>query len=100
MKTMPLSVLTIALLRPLTAVAGEAVAIEGSSIIGNRELPKVLYIVPWKQAQPGQMVVRPFSSLYEQTLEPVERTVLLRQLKYFKSTRQSSAKTSKPLPQE
>ena len=100
MKMMFFSVLTLPLLISLPAIAAEAVAIEGSSIIGNRELPKALYIVPWKQAQPGQMVVRPFSSLYEQTLEPVERTVLLRQLKYFKSTRHSSAKTSNPLPQE
>ncbi|MBI1195912.1 MAG: hypothetical protein GC138_08705 [Gammaproteobacteria bacterium] len=65
------------------AAAVEPIGIEGTTIIGNRELPKVLYIVPWKHAEPGNLVVRPFSSLYDQTLEPVDREVLLRRLDYF-----------------
>ncbi len=93
------------LLPCLFLAAGSAIAetviLDGTSIIGNRELPKALYIVPWKKAQPGQMVVRPFSSLYEQTLEPVDRDVLLRQLKYFKSAHHSTAnKANPPLPKE
>jgi len=65
------------------ATAAESTGIEGTSIIGNRELPKVLYIVPWKPAQPGALVVRPFASLYDQSLEPADREVLLRELGYF-----------------
>lgn len=63
--------------------AAEPTGIEGTTIIGNRELPKALYIVPWKQAEAGGLVVRPFSSLYDQTLDPVDREVLLRRLDYF-----------------
>lgn len=65
------------------AVAAEPAAVEGTTIIGNRELPKILYIVPWKQAEPGNLVVRPFGSLYDQSLEPVDREVLTRRLEYF-----------------
>jgi len=65
--------------------AEEPKSTQGTTIIGNRELPKALYIVPWKAARPGSMVIRPFSSLYDQVLEPLDRDVLLRQMKYFKS---------------
>ncbi|MFQ5486983.1 MAG: hypothetical protein ACE5ET_00875 [Gammaproteobacteria bacterium] len=78
------------------ALAGDAIEMEGTTIIGNRELPKVLYIVPWKQAEPGQMVVRPFSTLYDQALEPVDREVLRRQLDYFNAfNRETHSQTSK-----
>jgi len=70
------------------ALATEPDGIEGTTIIGNRELPKVLYIVPWKPAQPGSLVVKPFSSLYDQSLEPVDREVLLRRLNYFNANDQ------------
>ena len=33
--------------------------LESSSITGNRELPKVLYIVPWKKADLGDLTVAP-----------------------------------------
>ncbi|HHH35554.1 MAG TPA: hypothetical protein ENK48_01835 [Gammaproteobacteria bacterium] len=74
-----------ALLPAAVPAANEAIRMEGTTIIGNRELPKVLYIVPWKQARPGEMVVRPFSTLYDQALAPVDREVLRRQINYFKA---------------
>ncbi len=78
------------------ALAGDAIEMEGTTIIGNRELPKVLYIVPWKQAEPGQMVVRPFSTLYDEALMPVDREVLRRQLNYFNAfDQQTHSQTNK-----
>ncbi len=74
----------------VTAVAQEntakdAIALEGTTIIGNRELPTVLSIVPWKRARPGDRVARPFSSLHEETLAPLDPPVLRRQLRYFQA---------------
>jgi hypothetical protein len=56
--------------------------LEGSQIIGNRELPKVLYIVPWKKPLPGDLVGRPVQSLLDEALAPVDRDVFRRQVHY------------------
>ena len=36
-----------------SAFAQDRADIDRTQIIGNRELPKVLYIVPWKKPPPG-----------------------------------------------
>jgi hypothetical protein len=56
--------------------------LEGTQIIGNRELPKVTYIVPWKKPQPGDLVGRPVQSLLDEALAPIDRDVFRRQVQY------------------
>jgi hypothetical protein len=51
-------------------------------IIGNRELPKVLYIVPWKKAMPGDLSGRPLKSVLDEEMAPVDRDVFRRQVRY------------------
>src|SRR4030095_11179238 len=53
-----------------------------TQIIGNRELPKVLYIVPWKKPVPGDMSGRPLDSVLDEALAPVDRDVFRRQVRY------------------
>nr|MDJ0834158.1 hypothetical protein [Gammaproteobacteria bacterium] len=43
--------------------AQEKLEMEGTAIIGNRELPKVLYIVPWKSAERIALSTPPYSSV-------------------------------------
>lgn len=57
--------------------------LESSAITGNRELPKVLYIVPWKKADMGDLIGRPANSLLDEVLTPVDREVFRRQTDYF-----------------
>jgi hypothetical protein len=57
-----------------------------TQIIGNRELPKVLYIVPWKKPLPGQVSARARSSVLDEALAPVDRDVFRRQLRYRAQT--------------
>ena len=57
--------------------------LESTAITGNRELPKVLYIVPWKKADLGDLVGRPANSLLDEVLTPVDRDVFRRQTEYF-----------------
>ncbi len=59
-----------------------ALRLESSVVTGNRELPKVMSIVPWKKSQPGELVGRPSSSLLNEVLSPVDREVFRRQLNY------------------
>jgi len=58
---------------------------DGTTVIGNRELPKALHIVPWKAADSGELAGRPLNSLVNQTLEPVDRDVFLREIEYYEA---------------
>lgn len=62
--------------------AADRADLEGTSIIGSRELPKVTYIVPWKKPLPGDLVGRPVASLLDEALAPVDRDVFRRQVEY------------------
>jgi hypothetical protein len=52
-------------------------------IRGNQELPKVLYIVPWKDPGLADPAGRPLNSLVDEALSPVDRDVFRRQMRYF-----------------
>lgn len=54
-----------------------------TSITGNQELPKVLYIVPWKKSDLGDLVGRPVNTLLDEVLEPVDPEVFERHLSYY-----------------
>ena len=64
------------------AFAQDRADIDRTQIIGNRELPKVLYIVPWKKPLPGQLSGRPVQSVLDEALSPVDRAVFRRQVDY------------------
>ena len=64
------------------AWAADRADLEGTQIRGNRELPKVLYIVPWKQPLPTELVGRPATSVLDEVLSPVDRDVFERQVRY------------------
>ena len=66
----------------VSARAADRADLEGTQILGNRELPKVLYIVPWKQPLPGELVGRPASSVLDEALAPVDREVFEREVRY------------------
>ena len=67
------------------AVPPSDVELEGLSIKGNQELPKSLYIVPWKASELGDIAGLPSGSLLNESLQPVERDVFQRQLRYYDS---------------
>lgn len=54
-----------------------------TAITGNRELPKVMSIVPWKAAEPPSGPDRPMGSLVEAVLAPLDRDVFRREVVYF-----------------
>ncbi|MGH8136441.1 MAG: hypothetical protein ACRER4_08835 [Steroidobacteraceae bacterium] len=59
--------------------------LETTSITGNRELPKVMYIVPWKKADLGDLSGRPARSLIDEVLAPVDRDVFRREVGYYEA---------------
>lgn len=60
-------------------------------ITGNAELPRVLYIVPWKKANPGDLMGKPVNSLLDDVLQPIDRGEFRRQLRYFDALNQTEA---------
>lgn len=63
--------------------AEDRVDLEGTTITGNRELPKILYIVPWKKSDPNNLLDRPVTSLLDEILGPIDRDVFRRQVEYY-----------------
>jgi hypothetical protein len=54
-----------------------------TQVTGNRELPNVMYVVPWKRPDLGEFAGRPPKSLLDELLAPVDRDVFRRQNRYF-----------------
>jgi hypothetical protein len=44
-----------------------------------------MVIVPWKKADLGELTGRPANSLLNEVLEPVDREVFRRELRYFEA---------------
>jgi hypothetical protein len=74
--------------------------LDSTAITGNRELPKVLYIVPWKKADIGDLIGRPANSLLDEVLTPVDREVFRRQTDYFTKLNAEVAPPAGPPPAE
>jgi len=65
--------------------------LDTTQITGNRELPKVLYIVPWKQSDLGDLMGRPANSLLDEVLAPVDRDVFRRENRYYDALQPDTA---------
>jgi hypothetical protein len=58
-------------------------ALGATDITGNKELPKVMVIVPWKDSMGAGGVIKPTDSLMDEALEPVDRGVFQRRIRYY-----------------
>ena len=76
------------LLLQTVAIAGdnkvdsEVKELSGISIIGNKEAPKSLYIVPWQNSEVG-VATSLNSGLLDDSMRPVDKEVFLRELDYY-----------------
>ncbi|MEO0423872.1 MAG: hypothetical protein AAF184_16150 [Pseudomonadota bacterium] len=59
------------------------IELQTTSVSGNRELPRVMVVVPWKSAAPAELGGRPIVSLVEEALAPVDPEVFRRELEYY-----------------
>ncbi len=80
-----------------TRANADRIDLDTTQITGNRELPKVLYIVPWKRPELGDLVGRPLNSLLDEVLSPVDRDVFRRENRYFNAL-QSGGEKLAPTP--
>jgi hypothetical protein len=68
---------------PKGGKSSDRIELDTTQISGNRELPKVMYVVPWRRADPGEFTGRPLNSLLDEALTPVDRDVFRRQNRYY-----------------
>lgn len=61
---------------------GKVKQLSGISIVGDKETPKSLYIVPWHNAELEQYT-RLTSSIMNSDMQPVDRDSLLKELELF-----------------
>jgi hypothetical protein len=78
------------------ACAQDRANMDPSRIVGNRELPKVLYIVPWKKPLAGDPAGRPPASVLDEALSPLDREVFRREVDYGNQVRAQGAPAAAP----
>ena len=82
--------------RPATQAPtkGDRLDLDTTVVTGNRELPKVLYIVPWKKADLGELPAQPFNTLLDEVLTPVDRDVFRREVTYYGAVNSAAAEAA------
>ena len=73
--------------------AADRLELDTTVVTGNRELPKVLYIVPWKKADLGDLPAQPFNTLLDEVLTRVDRDLFGREVTYFEAVNESADAT-------
>ena len=70
---------------PAVKTSNDRLELDTTTVTGNRELPKVQYIVPWKRADVGNLPGQPFNTLLDEALTPVDREVFRREVDYYQA---------------
>jgi len=96
--------------RPAAPAAGRATTAAGqkvpgatdrlelgtATVTGDREQPKVMYIVPWKKSDIGDLAGKPMNSLVDEILAPVDRDVFKREVVYYKAVQADTSQNGAP----
>ena len=64
-------------------LAEDRLKLDDTAIVGSRELPKVLYVVPWKESRRGTLAGVSENGSFKQSMTALDRDEFLRELKYF-----------------
>jgi hypothetical protein len=67
-----------------------------ATVTGDREQPKVMYIVPWKKSDIGDLAGKPMNSLVDEILAPVDRDVFKREVVYYKAVQSDTSQNGAP----
>jgi hypothetical protein len=67
-----------------------------ATVTGDREQPKVMYIVPWKKSDIGDLAGKPMNSLVDEILAPVDRDVFKREVVYYHAVQADTSQNAAP----
>jgi hypothetical protein len=74
----------------------DRLALGTATVTGDREQPKVMYIVPWKRSDIGDLAGKPMNSLVDEILSPVDRDVFKREVVYYKAVQTDASQNGAP----
>ena len=84
------------MLTPFVTQAQEAKVVLRSTVKGNQEQPKVLYLVPWQKSETPELIYQPLQSLVDGVFEEVGREEFLRELRYRDKINAAQLNLSEP----
>ena len=76
--------------------AADKLQLGTATVTGDREQPKVMYIVPWKRSDIGDLAGKPMNSLVDEILAPVDRDVFKREVVYYKAVQAEASQNGAP----
>lgn len=83
MKPLTMTIFSAALLAAGHSSAQEEIDLEGARLFGNRDLPNITYVVPWKEENFEALDVQPVGNLFDEALKPLDRDVFIREVEYY-----------------
>lgn len=69
------------------SAATDKLQLQTATVTGDQEQPKVMYIVPWKRSDIGDLSGKPMNSLLDEALAPVDRDEFKREVVYYQAVR-------------
>ena len=84
-----------------SAGAVDKLTLGTATVTGDREQPKVMYIVPWKKSDIGDLAAKPMNSLVDEILAPVDRDEFKREVSYYQAEQADATQNgASPGPQQ
>jgi predicted lipid-binding transport protein (Tim44 family) len=80
------------------ATATDRLELGTATVTGDREQPKVMYIVPWKKSDIGDLSGKPMNSLLDEALAPVDRDEFKRQVMYYQVVKADASQNGASKP--
>ncbi len=84
----------LAIAGPAEKKSDEATVVLHSTITGNQEQPKVLYIVPWQPPGSADQLKQPIKPVLDDVFAPVDRAEFQRELKYREDATENATTTT------
>ncbi|VAX01768.1 hypothetical protein MNBD_GAMMA19-1470 [hydrothermal vent metagenome] len=81
-------------LLPLNVFSADRIELDETAIQGSRELPKILYVIPWKSTRLGLLQGGAGSNSFDTAFEALDRDVFRRQVEYYDMLYGAGAQTS------
>jgi len=79
-------------------VATDRLELGTATVTGDREQPKVMYIVPWKKSDIGDLSGKPMNSLLDEALAPIDRDEFKRQVVYYQAVKADASQNGAKPP--
>jgi hypothetical protein len=81
---------------PKSAPRTDRLNLDTATVTGDREQPKVMYVVPWKRSDIGDQAGKPMNSLVDEILAPVDRDVFKREVVYYHAVQADTSQNGAP----